>query len=293
MPHEPEEWMARVRLVAETLVKQHCKQEEDHFEIAWEVFAAGVGQCKSRIEGMPGEEGLHTLVQVGLGFARDAGRDLVTPRVLATASAAVFDAAQMQPPVPIDYVRQAVQKYGESFGLPSRFWLPLVDLISLVIREDFAGGAEFSTGDIACGEITIIRWDSPERKGRLAELTREVERVRSEKMRMDLFLDDLRNEFLVNGKQKNLPPMQRHLLVLLFTRVGDYWQHSDLFCRLWGDDLTRANTFYQLLNRLHRTTGGMLKPFLESPQGLERCYVKDAIRRGIKYALVFVPSAST
>ena len=108
-------------------------------------------------------------------------------------------------------------------------------------------------------------------------------------MRLDIFLDDiLNNEFLLRGKPRNLPNLQRRLFIALLLRIGGDCDYASLFDRIWGDEATKANTFHQLLRNLHKNTEGLLKPHISVPPRMERIYVDSGIRAELKYAAIFM-----
>ncbi|NIV11116.1 MAG: hypothetical protein GWN62_07425, partial [Aliifodinibius sp.] len=176
-----------------------------------------------------------------LGFSSGQILELVTPRVLAALYGAIFDATKMPGEIPPGYISKVVREQGKYFNVPESFWPELEQLVSKTVKADFEQSGVFPVGDRGHNDITLFRWDDEVRTGDRSELKDDLEQIRSCKETVELFLDDLRNEFLVFNKPKNLPYLQRRLLMQLLIRVGDYWEYADLFSRIWGDEMADAN----------------------------------------------------
>jgi len=223
-----------------------------------------------------------------LGFSSGQILELVTPRVLAALYAAIFDATKMPGEIPSGYISKVVREQGKYFNVPESFWPQLEELVSKTVKADFEQAGVFPMGDTGHNNITLIRWDDEIKTGDKSELKDDLEQIRSEKRSLDLFLDDLRNEFLVSKEPKNLSSLQRLLFMQLLIRVGDYWEYADLFAKIWGDEMADANRFHQLLLKFHQTTDEIMKPYIELPRGLERCYISDELKNKVKYAAIVV-----
>lgn len=274
------------------VITQWFPSEVPFFEDLWSLFETVLKKPLDSIE--PDDFQVCTTAETlatELGFSMEKTLDLVTPRLLAAFWAIVFDVTKYHGVVPSGYLSKVVKQYGQSFRVPNSFLPQLEELASSAIRADFEQAGIFPTGDMGHNELTLIRWDSPTKTGRKAELTDELEKIRARKGNFDLFLDDLRNEFLLGDESGNLPLKQRQLFVLLMIRVGDYWGYADLFEKLWGDVTTNVNRFHQLLKSLHETTKGVLKSYVVLPPGQERCYIRDELRHDVKYVLIFVTGA--
>ena len=284
--------MAEVRRATESFAKQYCRTEERLFPLVWQAFSEWMSRLKGQKPEAGGSDALRVHVQAGLGFAHEDVMDLVTPRVLAATYAAVFDATTM-PGVPPTgaHLRKIVAGYGKRFRVPDCFLPVLEELLALLVRDDFEKTGAFPVWDVAHDRLVLIRWDHPMKTAARNELQNELEGVRSLRTNLDLFLDDLSNEFLVKGDARCLASLQRLLLVELLTRVGDYWEYADLIGKIWGDELYEANDLHQLLLRLHEATDNLLKPFLSLPAGLERCYVSKKICDKVKYVVIVVSGA--
>lgn len=283
-----EKLMAGIRQVAETFVRQYYKDEERFFPIVWAAFDGGLKKIRTPESVEFVSEALLAEIRVGLGFAQEAAMDLVTPRVLAATYAAAFDVTLMSEEAGPGYVGKVVRKYGERFKVPAEFLPTLEDFLSKLLKEEEERVELVSLGGPSHNELVLLRWDEPFRAGSQGELAAEIDKTRAEKRELDLFLDDLRNEFLVKGAPRSLQALQRRLFVCLLMRVGEYWEYAELFYRIWGDEAESVNNFHQLLYKLHGTTDHVLKDFIELPSNLERCYIHNELRRNTKYAVVFV-----
>jgi hypothetical protein len=262
------------------LISRYFPSEVPYFEVIWTAFASMPEARFSR--------GATTPASSELGFAGGGGLNLVTPRVLAATYAAVFDATKFPGDLPDGYVSQAVENYGEQFDVPASLLPEMEALIASLVRADFKQTGVFPTGDIGHDEVTVLQSGKPQRTGPREVLHDEIEQLRQEKAAMDIFLDDIRNDFLVRNTPKSLPPMQRRLLVALLARVGDYWSHSDLLERLWGDSTVSSSNLHQLLDKLHKTTDRLLVGAVDLPPGLDRCYVKSEVLERLKYAVIVI-----
>jgi hypothetical protein len=142
-------------------------------------------------------------------------------------------------------------------------------------------------GVLPSKRISVVRWDKETRTGPLSELTRVISKARDGKFKRDLFIDDLDNVFLVRGKPVKLSVYERRLVLLLFQRVGWYWENEELFERIWKKDTKTTNDFKHLLTRTDRKLGGLLGRYVSRPKGMERCHFGSAIRAEMKYVVIF------
>jgi len=276
--------LASIRRITESFVREYHEDEGRFFPLVWEVFDGWVKNLKDCESVTLASDTLLANVQTGLGFAQESAMDLVTPRVLAATYAAVFEATKAGTEA---HVPAIVKAHGKRFDVPPHFLPILEELLTMLVRADYEQAGILPVGELGHDQLMVIRWDGT-RTGTRTDLEKEIDRARAVKQRMDLFLDDMANEFLVKVQPRCLPPLQRRLLVMLLLRVGDYWEYADLFGKVWGDEATPADTFHQLLNKLHKTTEGVLRPFVEIPAGLERCYVQASLKSRVKYAVIVV-----
>jgi len=274
-----------------SIVRRSLPQEAAAFDVLWDVFARQPPEVAAQLLVQLREGGMPTeRLASGLGLG-DVGLNLVTPRVLAATYAAIFDATKLPGALPDGYVSRAVETYGTRFGVPASLLPEMEALVASLVRADFGEAGVFPTGDIGHDEITILLSGTPQRTASRHLLRDEVERLRQARATMDIFLDDIRNEFLVRSAPKSLPPLQRRLLVALLARVGDYWSYSDLLERLWGDSMVGSSNLHQLLDKLHKTTDRLLVGFVDLPHGLDRCYIRSDIAEKLKYAVIVVSGA--
>jgi len=282
-----------IRDAAKALVAQKCAEERHLFDPLWAAIEPSLTEW---LQVPATRRSVRKLIApgniTGLGFRDEQLMDLVTPRVLATMFAAVFDATKLPGTPGLDYISKIVKQYGQRFLVPSELFSSLEKVIHELVRRDFSRAGVFPLGEVMHEEITLIRWDSAIRTDYKEKLSEDIERTRDEKKTFALFLDDLRNEFLVRGVPKKLHMYQRRLFIACLMRVGEYWSYSDLFKRIWDDETIDTNDFHHLLRRLNKATEDMLKPYISlSEEALNRCYVSKGLAQNVKYAAIFVADA--
>jgi hypothetical protein len=271
------------------VVEELCPGEVEYFDVLWHVHENWVKEQSTRSP----SEWRFEAVERELASTLAAGgaaetMDLLSPRVLVATHAAFLDVAFKAPDASSEAVREAVERYAGVFRVPSAFHASLERIVHLLAQADLSKLGIVVPRDVTHDHLTILRWDTGELTGYRDELWDEVERTRHEQEALDVFLDDLDNVFLVGATRRSLPPLPRRLLVHLLQRVGDYWTYAALFEKLWDDETEDPNNLHQALNVLHDRTGDLLKPYLELPSGLERCYVKRGLRENVKYAAIYV-----
>jgi len=282
MGNQHEVPLARITGAVRRLVEEKLEDELPFFEGLASFFEA---------QGLGRRWNLRMLdavsVEPGLGVGDRKVTDFVTPRVFGATHAAVLDAFESLGTPDRQTVKELVEYRAREYKVPGILVPRLEELVYCLVRADFGSISLMPFGDPMEGHVTLIRWDSATATGSPEEIGSRLEQTRAEKAHLDLYFDDIRNEFLVKGIDKALSILQRQLLVRLLMRVGSYWPYAELFHRIWGDEATRANTFHQLLRVLHETTEGILKNYVDMPPGVERCYIKEDLRQKVTYAVIF------
>jgi len=181
-----------------------------------------------------------------------------------------------------------VRRHSSEFNLPDSLVYILREMVPRLVEADFAASVGLPDGGLGPGELTVIRWDRETMRGQEGDLLEHLKATRSMKTEMDLFLDDLTDEFLMRGKRRHLPANQRRLLVLLLTRVGKYWEYADLAKSVWGDEVAPSGRLHNLLHKLHSSTGNLLRNYIAAKLGMERYHIHPDLGKHVKYAAIFV-----
>jgi len=279
----------KIRSAAKAFIDENYPAESSFFEAIWAVFESQTQEWAD----LPPENwplmGAVQRLHVEIGLADDQAMDLVTPRFLAMLFATVFDVASESPLVGETWqVGKALDRYATRFRVPADVVNRAEPMVRMLLRHDYEKVGVFPSGALV-DTIAILRWDRDPLEGYEEELGSELEQARSEKLTFDIYLDDLRNEFLVKGKQKDLSFGPKKLLVLLLRKVGAYWDYSDILWNLWHDEYKKPNQLHNLMNRLHKATDKLLEGFVTLPRSQERCYVKVEIKEKVKYCVIFLP----
>lgn len=278
----------KIHDIAKRFIKEKFPQEVPFFDHFWKVFESYGEEWATRSpDNWPVKQAVQKL-PAELGFADDRAMDLVTPRFLAMLFATVFDVASESPIGETWQVVKALERYATRFRVPDDVVKCAEPMIRMLLIHDYEKVGVFPSG-VLMETIAILRWDREPLEGYEEELRSELEQVRNDKLTFDIYLDDLRNEFFVKGKQKNLTFGPKKLLVLLLRKVGAYWDYSRLCWNLWHDEYKKPAQLYNLMNRLHKATKNILADFVELPRAQKRCYVKQELKEKVKYCAIFLP----
>lgn len=281
-------WLSRIRTLVKTFVNENYPEEASFFDDMWGGFES---RAREWLKLPPDKYSVvETLGRVTSEFALvdEGAMDLVTPRFLAMLFATIFDVASESPLGETWQVGRALERYARRFKVPADVVNRAEPMVRLLLRHDYEKVGVFPSGALV-DTVAILRWDRDPLEGFEEELSIELEQARSEKLTFDIYLDDLRNEFLVKRKPKDLTLEPKKLLILLLRKVGAYWNYSDLLWNLWYDPVKDPKQLYNLLNRFHKATENLLEDFVNLPRSQERCYIDPEIRKKLKYCAIFLP----
>lgn len=277
----------KIRDVARTFINDNYPEEVSFFNHLWEAFES---RAREWINHLPDKWPLIDTFREAtseFNLVDERSMDLVTPRFLAMLLATLFDVSTDSPGNQAEKVGVALKRYANRFRVPMDVVSRSEPMVRMLLRKDYESlGLYPETEPVET--IALLRSDQKPLEGTEEEVAVELKKARDEKESFDIYLDDLRNEFHVNGIKKDLTMEPKLLLIILLQRVGVYQPYSNLCQRIWGDYRKPSDQLFNLLNRLHKTTENLLKPYINLPRGQERCYVSEKINQSVSYCIIYL-----
>lgn len=279
--------LRRAHDAARELLHRGYPGEVSFFEQFWTIFESGSQEWLREPADARSIEDSVGKMRSQLGLTDSEAMDLITPRFLAMLFATIFELASQSPGGGSLQVGNSLEKYGKRFRVPMDIVRRVEPMIRVLLSCDSDQLESVSVGELV-DRVAIVRWDWKSVEGSKDAVAPQLKEAVNNKLSFHIYLNDLQNEFLVNGGQRDLTMDPKRLLVLLFKRIGAYWQYADLCRYIWGDPLESSGKLYNLLNRVHKATDELLRPYVILPRGQERCYVQEGIKENVRYCLIFL-----